>query len=277
MYFKFIRPKNELLKKYLEGFYIFEPEREENTMEYLVFPSNHVVISIYKNTALRIGERRVAVKNDPHQRKLLSLATFGFQQPITFAYQHPIREIAFCFKPLGFNHFLKNDLSHYAEKDLFSFFPFADYEQEMMSLLDEKDEEQLGQRIENYWLAKAVEKDFSLLEKALELMEKSHVTINQIADELSISRQHMSRLFNAHLCKSPSLFRKIARFRQTLQNRVENVKQQDSLTSLTYESLFYDQSHLIKDFKALTGMSPQKFFSKNQSFENGRINWFFPG
>lgn len=52
MYFKFIRPKNELLKKYLEGFYIFETEREEDAMEYLVFPSNHTVISIYKNTAL---------------------------------------------------------------------------------------------------------------------------------------------------------------------------------------------------------------------------------
>ncbi len=276
MYFKFIRPKNELLKKYLEGFYIFETEREEDAMGYLVFPSNHVVISIYKNTALQIGERRVAVKSDPSQKKLLSLATFGFQQPITFAYQHPIREIAFCFKPLGFNHFLENDLKHYAENEMFSFLPFSDYEQEMISLLEERDEDKIQQRIENYWLSKYVEKDFALLEKALELMEQPHTTIHQIADELSISRQHMSRVFNAHLCKSPSLFRKIARFRQTLQNRVENVKKQDSLTSLTYESLFYDQSHLIKDFKALTGMSPQKFFSKNQSFENGRINWFFP-
>lgn len=276
MYFKFIRPKNELLKKYLEGFYIFETEREEDAMEYLVFPSNHVVISIYKNTALQIGERRVAVKSDPSQKELLSLATFGFQQPITFAYQHPIREIAFCFKPLGFNHFLENDLKHYAENEMFSFIPFSDYEQEMISLLEERDEDQIQQRIEEYWLSKCVEKDFTLLEKALELMEQPHTTIHEIADELSISRQHMSRLFNAHLCKSPSLFRKIARFRQTLQNRVENVKQQDSLTSLTYESLFYDQSHLIKDFKALTGMNPQKFFSKNQALEGGKINWFFP-
>lgn len=275
MYFKFIRPQNELLQKYLEGFYIFATDTVEDALEYIVFPSNHVIISIYNHAVLQIGKQSIAVKEDPNCG-LNSLATFGFLQPITFSYQHPIREIAFCFKSLGLNQFLKNDLIDYFEKELFSFFPFTDYEQEMISLLEEKQEDKIQQRIEAYWLSKYEEKDLGLLERAMELLEQPQNTIQQVADELSISRQHMSRLFNTHLCKSPSQFRKIARFRQTLQNRVENVKQQDSLTSLTYESLFYDQSHLIKDFKALTGMNPQKFFSKNQAFENGQINWFFP-
>ena len=77
-----------------------------------------------------------------------------------------------------------------------------------------------------------------------------------------------------HLCKSPSDFKKIHRFREALKSKKDK-KNSPTLTALSYDMLFYDQSHLIKDFKSLTGLPPKNFFKNLTSHDDGKINWLF--
>lgn len=276
MYFNFIRTKNEVLARYFEGFYIFQKEAADPDLQYTVFSSNHVILSIYRFADCRIDQDRVEVVEQPGNQ-FLSLLTIAVETPLCCAYKGAVKEMSFCFKPLGFNHFVGDELRHYFQKGCFPFLPFPDFETEMQSILQEDDEAVMQERVENYWLSKMKSKGLALLEKIVSRIQEDNTTgIQEIAKELGVSRQHIVRLFDAHLCKSPSVFRKIDRFRKTLHNRVAVLKEQDNLTALTYESFFYDQSHLIRDFKSLTGMSPRKFFEGNRAFENGWINWFFP-
>lgn len=276
MYFNFIKTKNEELARYFEGFYIFQKKAAEVDLRYTVFSSNHVILSIYRLADYELQPDRILVFEQP-EKQFLSLLTIAVETPLCCAYTGAVKEMSFCFKPLGFNHFIEEELRHHFQPGCFPFLPFADFEVEMQSILQEEDEEVMSERVENYWLSKMKNKDLGLLEKIVSRIQEDNTTgIQEIAQDLGVSRQHMVRLFDAHLCKSPSVFRKIDRFRKTLRNRVAVLKEQDNLTALTYESLFYDQSHLIRDFKSLTGMSPKKFFGGNRAFENGHVNWFFP-
>jgi AraC-like DNA-binding protein len=48
------------------------------------------------------------------------------------------------------------------------------------------------------------------------------------------------------------------RFQNALFERSQNARM--SLTSLAYACGYYDQSHMVHDFKVLTGMTPKHFF-----------------
>jgi AraC-like DNA-binding protein len=45
-------------------------------------------------------------------------------------------------------------------------------------------------------------------------------------------------------------------------------KEMKNLTELSYENLFYDQSHFIRDFKELTKITPSVFFEKVNTEQN---------
>jgi len=95
-----------------------------------------------------------------------------------------------------------------------------------------------------------------------------------LSSKYTISQKTIIKHFQQHLCKTPSEFRKIARFRKALQK----FNQQEvplSLTELTYILNYFDQSHLVKEFKELTGFSPKTFFKQISPLENGTIQWMF--
>lgn len=275
VYFKFIETQHPLLKEYLEGFYLFHTSGGSQKIEYLVFPSNHIIISAYSGTEINIGPDQVTfVENS--SCPIRATVAYALEKPVAGTYLNEIKEITFCFHPLGFNHFIEADLIHYHRTGIHSFELFEDFEVLLQQLFEEQDEEALQQKAEGYWLEKLREKDFGLLQHiVLQILDNPDRPVEEIATSSGVSRQYIGRLFERHICKTPSAFKKIARFRRTLQNRVQNLRAQKNLTKLTYESLFYDQSHLIKDFQRLTGMTPKKFFKGNKVFKNGHINWYF--
>lgn len=276
MHLKFIKTKDDTLSKYLDGFYIMKKSTVQEDLKYLFFASNRIVLSIFKNAESKISANQLCISANP-QSPFLAFQIFPVQSPISCTYKGIIKEISFCFTPLGLNHFLDHDLNHYFNKTAGPFLPFADYEEVMRQVLEESEENAIQEKIEQYWLSKLKPRNFFLLESLIHLLQSEESdTIQQISEKAKISRQHIARLFDTHLCRTPSMFRKIHRFRKTLANRIALLKRGENLTSLTYESLFYDQSHLIKDFRSFTGMSPKKFFELNKSFDNGVINWVFP-
>jgi methylphosphotriester-DNA--protein-cysteine methyltransferase len=76
-------------------------------------------------------------------------------------------------------------------------------------------------------------------------------------EQLHISQSALEKRFRQAVGASPKKFASIVRLKSV-------IKQYDganSLTALGYEAGFYDQAHFIKEFKAFTGDTPEKFFS----------------
>ena len=88
-----------------------------------------------------------------------------------------------------------------------------------------------------------------LTKSSIEVLLKSRgqLSMNDLAEQLNISRRQLERKFSSAIGMSPKQLAKIIRLQATLQMLQQ--KQFTSLTSLAYENGYFDQTHFIKDFK----------------------------
>ena len=275
MEIKFLKPKSKVLQHYMEGYYFLVKKSDEPVIEYLTFPNNYSILSVYEKTKCEFSENK-AVLSEDISSPFCSDLICHYKKPIHLSYSGYINELTFYFKPLGLNAFLDDNLSNYTSSFFSKFIPFDDYQEVMLRILREESMEIKIDLIENYWLSKLNGFLHPFLnEIIIDLLHiQNDYTVAELAKKYKISRQNLCKHFEMHLCKSPSDFKKIQRFRDALKSKT-NTKTTTNLTTLSYDMLFYDQSHLIKDFKSLTGLSPKKFFKNLSSHEDGEINWLF--
>ena len=81
------------------------------------------------------------------------------------------------------------------------------------------------------------------------------VPIATLADELGCSRRYLTAGFRSHVGVSPKLLARILRF----QRAVGLMEQPLSWAEISLACGYYDQAHLIRDFKQFTGSAPGEF------------------
>lgn len=86
---------------------------------------------------------------------------------------------------------------------------------------------------------------------------KGNIRITELMEQLHISQSPLEKRFRQAVGATPKKFASIVR----LKNVIQKYDTVNSLTALGYETGFYDQAHFIKEFKAFTGDTPEKFFS----------------
>jgi AraC-like DNA-binding protein len=86
------------------------------------------------------------------------------------------------------------------------------------------------------------------------------VRVDELAREIGISRQHLARQFQQHVGVSPKTFARVIRFRRLLQTLP---KHDTDWADLAARHGYYDQSHLIADFRELAGTTPNAFHFSN--------------
>ena len=275
MEIKFYKPKNEILQDYIEGYYFLTNLKSDELVEYYTFPSNFSIVSILNNAQIVYSENEGIIK-ECEGSPLTSDLICHYKKPIKLSYEGNINELTFYFKPLGLNAFLDQSLCHYTNTFFSNFIPFDDYSATFSAILNEKNIENRIVQIENYWISKLKKFKHPFLNEVIsDLKDIQHeYSIADLAKKYAISRQNLTKHFETNLCKSPSDYKKVQRFRNALKNYLTKTAKAN-LTSLSYDLLFYDQSHLIKDFKSLTGMTPKKFFKSISNNNEGEINWLF--
>ncbi len=271
----FFKPKSKILQQYMEGYYFLTHQNTDEPVHYLTFPNNFSIISVLENSEFIYQENKATIQEKPNN-KLISNLICHYTKPILLSYIGTINEITFSFKPLGLNAFLKMPLANYTSNFFSEFYPFEDYKERFEIIIKETDVNKKIESIENYWLSKLIGFEHPFLKDVVNNLidTQNEISISDLAKKYNTSRQNLTKHFELHLCKSPSEFRKIHRFRETLKNTLSKNKN-ISLTDLTYEMLFYDQSHLIKDFKSLTGLTPKNFFKKITNNTTIGGNWIF--
>ena len=130
----------------------------------------------------------------------------------------------------------------------------------------------LGKCMDIYGSSEIIEKVFyedfleynSTIIDSIEMIRNSSGTISvkDIYSSLNISKSKLEQHFNKELGLTPKEFCKIEKLNFFINTYLSEGDK--SLTELTYLSGYYDQSHLIKDFKYFLDSSPKKFLSRLQ-------------
>lgn len=276
MKIKVYSTSHPLLKKYIECIYILTHTSEEEPAKYITFPSIFTIVSISeKSKATTKGNELIIGQCDDNavETNLVS----DFNKPVYVQYEGKINEITIYFKPLAINSFLEHELSHYNSSNFSEFSPFEDYRKSMIKILSLQNDTEKIEAVESYWLSKLIGFQHHFLETILSEMmcEKNDaVTITELCEKNTISRTTLNKHFGRHICKTPSQFKKILRFRNAV-NKYASNKAKNNLTDIAYSVDYFDQSHMTREFKSVTGFSPKVFFEKTTALEKKQIHWLF--
>ncbi len=262
-----IKPTNALIKEYIDCFYILTHSKSDLKTAYFTFPNIFSIVTISSNIKLFRTPYKIEVSQSIEQNFTSDIET-KFTKPLLIQYDGDIKEITIYFKPLGLNAFLEKSLSDYCSDENFYFFPFKDYEETMISILKLNSNEKMIEKLEDYWMGKHKGYVNYTLKKSIEdIIQNPELSIALVAKNNAINHKTLITHFKKHTGKTPSEFRKIVRFRKALQN-----KNKGNLTEVSCTSNYFDQAHMIKNFKSLTGYKPKFFFNNLLTIED-KVNW----
>ncbi|KAA2240876.1 AraC family transcriptional regulator [Chitinophaga agrisoli] len=113
---------------------------------------------------------------------------------------------------------------------------------------------------------------FSYVHKAVStiLQQKGDVRIDELIRATGVSVKHLDNSFKQFAGVTPKTLCNIIKLNYFIRYREQHPSK--TLTECAYEASFYDQSHLIRLFKAFTCQSPRAYFS-----EVHYINEYFTG
>lgn len=272
---KLYQPRNPLLQQYIECIYTLSRRPEENPVTYISFPSIFAMVCLNFKARVELANNNLTVTSCP-DNQLESVLICNFDKAGRVRYEGETDEIVIYFKPLGINAFLDKDLRYYLQPPQVYFAPFADYLPRMTEIFSLENGRERILALEDYWLAQLKGFQHPFLHDVIgELSNKnSSSSISKVALKNGISRTTLNKHFDLHLCTMPSRFRKVARFRNAIK-RHQKKNPHENLADISYCTEYFDQSHMIKDFKVLTTYTPKAFFPKITNLENGQINWIF--
>ena len=89
-------------------------------------------------------------------------------------------------------------------------------------------------------------------------LQGGRVSIQELAESHGLSRQQFARSFGAETGLPPKVFARITRFQALLHVLLET--DVSEWASLPAETGYYDQAHMINEFRGFTGSAPTAFF-----------------
>jgi AraC-like DNA-binding protein len=113
-----------------------------------------------------------------------------------------------------------------------------------------------------YWRAvgKPAPSSAPIVGRALRLITETAtpVRVNEIAASIGVSVRHLRRTFTALVGIGPKEFARVIRF-----HRAANMATSETnWTQIALRAGYYDQAHMIADFRALVGTTPEAFLKR---------------
>jgi AraC-like DNA-binding protein len=151
-------------------------------------------------------------------------------------------------------------------RDLFGAGPVSLLEEQ---LAEARNSLERVQRVEDFLVPRLRAQDLSAPMRfaAQALRADPTLSTRLLAARLDISERHLSRSFRAIFGTSPKQFARIARISRILHARWYGA----AWTDIAHSLGFFDQAHMINDFKSMVGLSPSQFFY-DASSRNAALN-----
>jgi AraC-like DNA-binding protein len=119
--------------------------------------------------------------------------------------------------------------------------------------------------------------DDPVIKASVDLIVKNNglISSSRLIKLTGYTERHIERMFIKSIGISPKKFSDVIKLHHFLK-RLKKDQPDKSLTFLAYEAGYADQSHLIKEFKKFTGMTPMAYINKAHKLTVNFIK-FLPG
>ncbi|MEM7087577.1 MAG: helix-turn-helix domain-containing protein [Bacteroidota bacterium] len=267
-------PEDPLLKEIIEYYYFLSSEEETTHEQFIHFPHYRTTLNIYFNAKVVLNEKKRTIINEP---KNLTQTVFtnnktAFKEAEICG---PYNIIGVIFKPLGINHFIEQNLASLSsETSIFLNNYWNGFEKAMLHIDKKNSFQQKALSLDA--LFRSYYRPFdqpTLIQIVASIMRsKGSCTVHELALQFNINRRTILRLFKKHLNCSIADFRRIVKFRLSL-DAYKQATSQLSLTQLSHNHEYYDQSDFINHFKSITGGIPSKLLRQIMQVDQQDIYW----
>ncbi|MGE0190859.1 MAG: DUF6597 domain-containing transcriptional factor [Planctomycetota bacterium] len=100
-----------------------------------------------------------------------------------------------------------------------------------------------------------------LVAAAVARLGRADRTVERVAEELGVARRTLERAFRREVGLSPRDFVRVARVQRVV-TRLEHGVPAGGWASLAVDAGYFDQSHLIRDFRQIAGTTPGRFLAE---------------
>ena len=207
------------------------------------------------------GTRLLSVQdNELHPRAFLN------GQDSTFAdlkYTGQVDMISVVFRPIGIRAFFDLPVNKIGDRRVTAA-DLSDKElAELENRLTDTGDDRLCILLVERFLLKRLHSmaghNLERIQTAVRMIDSGQTGISRLAGKACLSTKHFQRLFSEYIGSNPKQFSRIVRFQKALYTL--ETRPAITLTALAYECGYYDQAHLIKEFKALSGYTPGEYVS----------------
>lgn len=250
MNYRIILPA-EPLRKYIRHFCLLENKNDDFIEKFKIIPNGLPGLIFQENPAVFFNK---------DNQTLPQLFLYGQATQYTqLSVKGSFRNIAVTFQPTGLKPVFAMDANQLTDRhvDINELINTSISER----LLNADSLEQKIRVLEEFFLKQTShrEKENEKLKFAYNQLQKGK-QLKQVQRDLNIGERSLERLFKTHIGISPKLYSRICRFQTILENLRKSSPA--SLTELTYQENYFDQSHLIREFKTFAGTTPKSFLRK---------------
>ncbi|MGE6356809.1 AraC family transcriptional regulator [Flavobacterium sp. NPDC079362] len=126
-------------------------------------------------------------------------------------------------------------------------------------------------------IAKKPQSDQKIIKSSLDFIiaHKGYFSLKQLVDYTGYTERHLERKFKECVGLNPKKFGNVIRLHHFLK-LLKDKSEDTTLTTICYDAGFSDQSHLIKEFRKHTGISPREYLYSTGKLTNNLIKTFPP-
>lgn len=255
-----IRPENERISNYISYYYFHDSDDADFERTFVFYPH-------FKHgfTAYQEGD------------SIRTLFTMNYDRQIPVELKGKFHKIGVAFNPLGINYFLSDAMSGLYDPQTF-LFPYwnPEIQPELKEVFETENLQQKRDLLDALFEKRFQPRpDLKTVQQALTLIFDTFGTIqvDELSARIGVNRKTLLRHFRKHLCCSIEEYKKVVKFRTSIQAAGNSGLK--NLTEVSLYSLYYDQSDFTNRFKELTGQSPGTFFASISRMGEEDIFWKF--
>ena len=191
-----------------------------------------------------------------------ALLAGGFHKQFSLHYTGHIHMIGVVFNPVYQNMIVNDRMDIYRASLIDAEQIFGNTLQTMTDPLpDLTNSESLREHIENYFMKIFTDKPAPVysnsLRTAVETIQRSkgNIDLSQLSSHVCMSTRNFRRVFTETIGMSPKEYIRIIRSK----NILHLARKGKSVDTMAFELGYHDPSHLIRDFKDISGVTPRAY------------------